>query len=139
MNKTVFLLLGLCAVSFCTLKVQASVPEQILINMRTEDNHIPSDADKIELRGKLDLNAGLDDIEAGATQNNVYLYFNRNFGNVSITIYDDSGLLVYTSVVNTSMQQYVVIPVLSTSHGTYTVVLNNANGFAEGYFEPRQH
>lgn len=105
MNKTVFLLVGLCAVSFCTLRVQASVPEQILINTRTEDNHIPSDADKIELKGKLDLNAGPGDIEAGATETAVYLYFNQSFGNVSITIYNDSGLLVYTSVVDTSMQQ----------------------------------
>lgn len=134
MNKTVFLLVGLCAASFCALKVQASVPEQILINMRTEDNYIPSDADKIELIGKLDLNAGPDDIEAGATQNNVYLYFNQSFGNVSITIYNDSGLLVYNSVVDTSMQQYVVIPILSTAPGTYTVVLDTANGYAEGDF-----
>ena len=134
MNKTVFLLVGLCAVSFCTLRVQASVPEQILINTRTEDNHIPSDADKIELKGKLDLNAGPGDIEAGATETAVYLYFNQSFGNVSITIYNDSGLLVYTSVVDTSMQQYVVIPILSTAAGTYTVVIDNANGYAEGDF-----
>lgn len=134
MDKKVFLLSGLCAISLCTLNVQASAPKQIHIKMEAKDNHIPSDADKIELKGKLDYNSGLDDIEAGVTQNNVYLYFNRIFGNVSITIYNESGLLVYTGVVDTSMQQYVVIPILSTAPGTYTVVLDNADGFAEGEF-----
>lgn len=135
MDKKVFLLSGLCAISLCTLNVQSSAPKQIHIKMEAKDNHIPSDADKIELKGKLDYNSGLDDIEAGATQNNVYLYFNRIFGNVSITIYNESGFLVYTGVVDTSMQQYVVIPILSTAPGTYTVVLDNANGYAEGDFE----
>lgn len=134
MDKKVFLLSGLCAISLCTLNVQASASKQIHIKMEAKDNHIPSDADKIELKGKLDYNSGLDDIEAGVTQNNVYLYFNRIFGNVSITIYNESGLLVYTGVVDTSMQQYVVIPILSTAPGTYTVVLDNADGFAEGEF-----
>lgn len=134
MDKKVFLLSGLCAISLCTLNVQASVPIINLYNMEAEDNHIPINAEKIRLKGKLNLNAGPDDIEAGATQNNVYLYFNQSFGNVSISIYNESGLLVYTGVVDTSMQQYVVIPILSTAPGTYTVVLDNADGFAEGEF-----
>ena len=87
------------------------------------------------MRGKLNYNAGPDDIEAGATDNAVYLYFNQNFGNVSISLYSPMGLLVYNSVVDTSMQQLVVIPIASSVSGTYTVVLDNANGYAEGDFE----
>lgn len=137
MDKKVFLLSGLCAVSLCTLNVQASVPKQLPINMEMKDNHIPIGAEEIKLRGRLDFSAGFDDIEAGATQNNVYLYFNHSFGNVSISIYNECGILFYTCVVDTSMQQYVVIPILSTAPGTYTVVLDNATGFAEGDFEKR--
>ena len=134
MKKNALILAGLCAFGLCTWEAQASAPRQIINNVNIQDNHIPSDADKIELKGKLDLNSSPNDIEAGATKNNVYLYFNQNYGNVSITIYNDSGLLVYTSIEDTSMQQYVVIPILSTAPGTYTVVLDNANGFAEGDF-----
>lgn len=135
MKKKALILTGLCAIGLCFLETQAANPRQVLINKDMVDNHIPSEAEQIKLQGKLDLNAGPDDIEAGATETAVYLYFNQSFGNVSITIYNDSGLLVYNSVVDTSMQQYVVIPILSTAPGTYTVVLDNANGFAEGDFE----
>lgn len=78
-------------------------------------------------------------IVAGANENSVYLHFSRSFGNVNVRIYNDSGLLVYTSIVDTSAQQTVIIPLVGNSNGTYAVELDNANGFAEGYFEPRQH
>lgn len=134
MKKKALILTGLCAIGFSVCESQASIPQQSIINVETEGDHIPSGAEKIRLKGRLDVNAGPDDIEAGATETAVYLYFNQSFGNVSITIYNDSGLLVYNSVVDTSMQQYVVIPILSTAPGTYTVVLDNANGYAEGDF-----
>ena len=98
-------------------------------------DNIPTTAEKIDLKGKLNLSAGPDDIEAGATDNAVYLYFNQNFGNVSISLYSPMGLLVYNCVVDTSMQQLVVIPIASSVSGTYTVVLDNANGLVEGDFE----
>lgn len=134
MKKKVFIIASLCALGLCYWNAKASIPQQIYFNMEQEDNHIPSEAEQIKLQGRLDVNVGPDNIEAGATETAVYLYFNQNFGNVSITIYNDSGFLVYTSIVDTSMQQYVVIPILSTAPGTYTVVLDNANGFAEGDF-----
>lgn len=134
MKKKVLIFAGLSALALCSWNAQASVPLQNYFNVEAEDNHIPSGAEQIKLKGKLNYSANPDDIEAGATETAVYLCFNQNFGNVSITIYNDSGLLVYTSVVDTSMQQYVVIPILSTAPGTYTVVLDNANGFAEGDF-----
>ena len=135
MKKKVFLFTGLCALGLCAWETQATNPQQVLINMNKEDNHIPSGAEQIKLKGKLDVNAGPDDIEAGATEQAVYLYFNRNFGNVSISLYNATGNLIYSSVVDTSMQQLVVIPINSTVSGTYTVVLDNASGFAEGDFE----
>lgn len=135
MKKKVLILTGLCAIGLCTWKAQATNPQQVLINMDMEDNHIPSGAEQIKLKGKLDFNAGPDDIEAGATDNTVYLYFNQNFGNVSISLYNAMGNLIYNSVVDTSMQQLVIIPITSTISGNYTVVLDNANGYAEGDFE----
>lgn len=134
MNKKVLILMGFCALGLCTWKAQAFSPQQVLINVDKEDNHIPSTAERIILQGRLDLNAGPDDIEAGATEQAVYLYFNHSFGNVSISLFNATGLLIYNCVVDTSMQQLVVIPITSMVSGTYTVVLSNANGIVEGDF-----
>lgn len=135
MNKKVFLLAGICALGFGSWEVQASNPQPVLINKCMEDNHIPAGANEIRLKGKLNCNTAPDDIEAGATDNAVYLYFNQNFGNVSISLYSPMGILVYNCVVDSSMQQLVVIPIASSVSGTYTVVLDNANGLVEGDFE----
>lgn len=134
MKNKALVFAGLCALGLCIWDAQASNPQQVHNNMDKADN-IPTTAEKIELQGKLNLSAGPDDIEAGATDNAVYLYFNQNFGNVSISLYNPSGLLVYNCVVDSSMQQLVVIPIASSVSGTYTVVLDNANGYAEGDFE----
>lgn len=134
MKKKVLILAGLCTFGLCTWETPAMSLEHVSI-INTEDNHIPTNAEEIRLIGKLDCNAGPDDIEAGATDNAVYLYFNQNFGTVDIKIYNASGGLIYNNVVDTSMQQYVVIPITSVVNGTYTVVLSNANGYAEGDFE----
>ncbi|MBR0178306.1 MAG: DUF3244 domain-containing protein [Bacteroidales bacterium] len=134
-KKRILVLAGLCAAAFCTLNVQASNPQQTYINVGTEDNHIPNGAEQIKLRGKLNFNAGPDDIEAGATENAVYLYFNRNHGCVNISIYNAEGVICYSTVVNTGVQQMVVIPILGNSTGIYSVVLDNAEGLVEGDFE----
>lgn len=139
MKKSALLLIGLSAIGLCSWEARDNNPQQVLINMDMEDNHIPSTAERIELKGRLDLSAGPDDIEAGATEQTVYLYFNQSFGDVSISLYNASGLLIYGSVVDTSMQQLVVVPITSMESGTYSVVLSNANGLAEGDFERRSH
>ena len=135
MNKKVFLLASICALGLGSWDVQAYNPQPVLINKCMEDNHIPAGANEIRLKGKLNCNTAPDDIEAGATDNAVYLYFNQNHGNVSISLYSPMGFLVYNCVVDTSMQQLVVIPIASSVSGTYTVVLDNANGLVEGDFE----
>lgn len=134
MKNKALVFAGLCALGLCIGDAQASNPQQVHINMDKADN-IPSTAEIIKLQGRLDFNTNPDDIEAGATDNAVYLYFNQNFGNVSISLYSPMGLLVYNCVVDTSMQQLVVIPIASSVSGTYTVVLDNANGLVEGDFE----
>ena len=63
------------------------------------------------------------------------LHFNQSFGNVSISIYNAMGNMVYNTVSNTAVQQTVIIPFSNLASGTYTVVLTNANGYAEGDFE----
>ena len=131
----VLVFVGLYAIGFCTMNVLAASPNQTSINTVMYDNHIPSEAEKIRLQGKLELNANPEDIEAGATRNAVYLYFNQNFGNVSISLYNPEGQLIYLNVVDTSVQQYVTIPLANNSgNGDYYITLDNATGFAEGDF-----
>lgn len=133
MKKKVLLLAGLCTFGLCTWEAQAMIHEHASI-IKTEDN-VPSGYDKIILHGDLILNAEPDGIVAGVNDNSVYIHFNRSFGNVNICIYNATGNLIYSSVVDTSVQQTVIIPISSSVNGTFTVVLNNANGYAEGNFE----
>ena len=74
-------------------------------------------------------------IIAEANEEAVYIQFNQNFGNVSISLYNPNGLLIHNSVVDTSVQQQVIIPIQSNVDGTYTLVLENATGYVEGDFE----
>ncbi|MBR3699878.1 MAG: DUF3244 domain-containing protein [Bacteroidales bacterium] len=95
----------------------------------------PTGADRIELKGLLDINHGPNDVEAYADQNFVYIYFHQNFGYVSVTIYGPNGLIVYSDVVNTAVQQQVIIPITGFIDGVYSVVLESVTGYADGEFE----
>ena len=137
MKKTVLILVGLCTLGLCNWEMQAMNHENISIVIM-EDN-VPTGYEVFELRGDLMLGIGPNAINAGANRNSVYLHFSRSFGNVNVRIYNESGSLVYNSIVDTSAQQTVIIPLAGNSNGTYAVELDNVVGFAEGYFEPRQH
>ena len=85
--------------------------------------------------GDLLHNTGPNAIVAGASDDAVYIGFNQSFGNVNISIYNDMGGTVYSTVVNTDVQQVVIIPFNAAASGTYTVELNNVNGYADGNFD----
>ena len=119
----------------------------LLLNMEGKENFlgnapstnekvsIPHGAEEIILHGTLNLGNGPSRIEAYLYGEFVYVNFNHNYGNVSVSLYNASGLLVYGDVVDTSVQPTVIIPVTGGTSGTYTLVLDSANGYAEGDFE----
>ena len=75
-------------------------------------------------------------ITAGFSRNAVYVHFSQSFGSVSVALHNEDGVLVYSTVVNTDVQQTLIIPLASSSgNGGYYLTLDNANGFAEGDFE----
>ncbi len=78
---------------------------------------------------------GPNSIVAGASEDAVYIGFNQSFGNVNISIYNGMGGLVYSTVVNTDVQQVVIIPFNSAASGSYIVELSNASGYADGDFD----
>lgn len=134
MKKNVLIFVSLCALCLLTCQVQAVNVERLSITIINTEDNVPTGYEAIYLEGKLSFSAGPNDIVAGASKNSVYLHFNQSFGNVSISIFNAEGNLVYNSVVDTSMQRTIIIPIMGNSDGTYTVVLDNANGFAEGEF-----
>jgi hypothetical protein len=99
------------------------------------ESSIPYGYEEIELRGTLATNTGPNGTLAGVSDDAVYIEFNQDFGNVNISIYNSTGGIVYNTVVNSSMQSVVIIPFSTAASGTYTVELNNANGYADGDFE----
>lgn|GEM_PF-1220871 len=138
MNKKVFFLSAsaLFAIGLYAHQGQAMNKEPNAINRIKEDNpELPSEYERILLHGSLDYGVGPNAIIAGANENAVYIHFNQSFGNVSISIYNGTGLLVYSAVANTDVQQTYIIPIFSGTGGPYTIVLDSANGYAEGDFE----
>lgn len=95
----------------------------------------PPDGTQIELIGSLMLGAGPNSIMASADRDAIRIYFYQDFGYVEISVFNDSGCMIHSSVVNTAMQQLVIIPITGAPSGSYTLVLENANGYAEGEFE----
>ena len=135
MKKKVLLIAGLCAFGLCTWEAQALNLKCDSFSITNLEDSLPTGYEEIILQGDLMWGIGPNAIVAGANRNSVYLHFNQSFGNVDIKIYNDTGNLVYNSVVDTSVQQTMIIPISGTTSGTYTVVLSNANGYAEGDFE----
>lgn len=135
MKNKALILVGLCAFGFCSWETQAINPKSTPIIINNMLNNMPNGFDEIDLLGDLLYNVGPTAIEAGASDDAVYIHFNQCFGNVSIAIYNSSGLPVYSCVVDTSVQQTIIISISNVLSGTYTVVLNNGNRYAEGDFE----
>ena len=134
MKKNALILVGLCAISFFTWQTQAAnIESTFIIDNKVEDD-VPHGYDKIVLQGTLTFGVSPDAIEAGANSNSVYIHFNQSFGNVNISIFNATGSLCYSGVVDTTVQQTIIIPISGSNEGAYTVVLDNANGYAEGEF-----
>lgn len=135
MKTKTLLLVGLCAIGICTWKAQAKSIEKSPYCITIGDINMPNEFDKIDLMGDLLMNVAPNAIIAGASDDAVYVGFNQTFGNVSISIFNSLGGLIYSTVVNTDIQQEIIIPLPTTSAGTYTVELNAFDGYADGEFE----
>lgn len=125
MKKQILLLVIIC---LCLSTTNAN-------GFTTPHHDNPPDLTPIELHGRLDLNHGSEGVEAFMDDYYVYIYFHRDFGNVSISLYDDAAYLIYSDVVATSIQQTVIIPISGFSSGTFILELNNAWGCTEGEFD----
>lgn len=118
---------------FDTLTIRAFNPRPTFVNQTSDD--LPPSYDQIVLYGNLLLGVGPNAVEVGYNENSVYIQFNQNLGYVDVTIYNPSGLTVYSDVVNTAVQQQVIVPITGLVDGVYTIVLENATGYADGEFE----
>ena len=133
MKKRLLFLLCVCVFGISVMEMPAFNHEPSFVNETTDE--LPPSYDLIELRGNLVMSAGSNAVEAGYNETSVYIQFNQNLGYVSITIINPYGLTIYTGVVNTAVQQVVVIPVSLSAEGLYTIYLDNAVEYAEGEFE----
>lgn len=134
MKKKAIILIGLCVLGLCIVEAQATNRVSLPIIERTITDP-PQGFEKVNLHGDLLNNVGPNAIVAGASDDAIYIGFNEDLGNVNISIYNGTGNLVYSTVVNTSVQPVVLIPFQNFTSGTYTVELSNAFGYADGDFE----
>lgn len=132
MKRKALVLIALCSLGILAWDAQATSFETLPINIMGEG--IPHGWEEIELHGSLATLVGPNAIEVGASDDAVYISFNQSFGNVSISIYNSMGVVVYNTVVNTDVQQVVIIPFTATN-GSYTIELSNTHGYADGDFE----
>ena len=103
-------------------------------NLQIETPEDPPLKTMIILNGDLAISAGPESIEASYRDNSVQVSFHQSFGYVGIMLMSETGKVVYSNTVNTSVQQTVHIPLSGTPNGRYTIILNNADGYAEGDF-----
>lgn len=130
--KTITLFL-LSFFSLCTMQALSNsngdLPEQI------EKSDIPPGMTEINMEGTLVYyNPDQNSVEAFLCRSYVQVNFHQNFGYVNLTLIGETGNMVYSGNVNTAVQQTVYIPIAGIPSGNYTLVLDNANGEAEGDF-----
>ena len=132
MKKKTFLFVGLCVFLLTICETRA-------FNLQNSTQFIGKDLphgyEELELYGNLMFGIGPNAINAGVGEDAVYIQFNQSFGYVAISLYNESGVLIYNDVVDTGVQQSVVIPINNVSSGSYLLELNNAAGYAEGFFD----
>lgn len=132
MKHKTFILAGLCALGISTLEVQAINHDSAPFLINGFEQNMPNRFDRIDLLGDLLYSVGPNSIEAGVSKDEVCVQFNQNVGSVNVSLYKE-GILVYSAVIDTSVQQTVIIPI--TTNGSYTVEVSNATGYAEGDFD----
>ena len=115
------------------------VANSLAVNIGNKDCReqvlFPNGLDEIVLHGDLVMSAGPNAIVAGVGEDAIYIEFNQNLGNVAISLYNESEVLVYNAVINTGVQQLVIIPINNEPGVSYTLELNNAAGYAEGFID----
>ena len=121
---------------FCLLFTFGTIAyAHFLIPEQMDESDIPPDLSEITLSGSLlESSYGQNQIKSYYDGNSVVIYFYQNFGYVEIILLNESGGTIYENTVNTAVQQTVYIPISTTTNGILTLVLNNANGYAEGEF-----
>ncbi len=129
-NKKLLLILGV----FSLIMLQATLVSQNLNPTEIQKSDVPPGMTEIVLQGTLDLNHRPNSFEAYADGDFVYICFNQNFGFVSIMIMTESGSVIYDNTINTAVQSTCIIPISGFNTGTYTLILNDANDYAEGDF-----
>ena len=85
-------MLALSAIISFGYALHVTTPNDVLVECESQDT---PPGEKIILQGSLLTGTGPNAIEAYVTDDNVYIQFNQNFGNVSISLYDALSNLIY--------------------------------------------
>ena len=133
MKTKVFLLIGLYLFSLGVGENLANNPKTINTFQKTDN--VPHGYEIIELQGSLMLNTGPNVIDIGVSDVAIFISFNQNIGNVTVTLYGPNGSTIYCDVSDTSVQQFIVIPATFHNEDVYTIVFENYFGYASGEFE----
>lgn len=97
------------------------------------------ETDPIDLEGELNpgpgLRSGGDPVTCELQGNIIKSMFHKNVGNLLVTITDYEGETVYETIVNTSSQTQMSIPLSGLPSGVYTITFGNGSGCLYGNFE----
>jgi hypothetical protein len=116
------------------LALGASANVKLTTPMKSVNGDIPPNKTGVVLNGDLEFNSGSNSVEAYTDGEYLYIDFYQNFGYVNILIMSELGGIAYDNIVNTAVQTAYIIPCSGFITGKYTLILNNANGYAAGDF-----
>jgi len=78
----------------------------------------------------------LSPIEACVNSSSLDVIFLEELGNIDVILYAESGSIIYSEIINTSVQQYLSIDVSDWDSGIYEIRFVNSDGkYMYGTFE----
>lgn len=124
---------------FCTIFLWTAVCVSMGFTVQTERADTKMKKSKIVLAGKFDDEGirtdGGSDVVVTEQDDELHVVFNEEVGVVEISICNHHEEVCYNTVVDTSFQSFLSIPVDSLECGTYTLSLDNGEGVISGTFE----
>lgn len=97
-----------------------------------------TETDPIILEGELEtgsgLRSGVDPVTCELQGNIIKSTFHKNVGNLLVTLTNYTGETVYETIVDTSVQPQVIIPLSGLPSGIFTITFSNGSGYLYGDF-----
>lgn len=118
------------------LLIISFLPSTFTVQAKPEKEKNPSST--LTLKGLIQtkgLRSGSDIISVTIMPSGAEVAFHKELEEVSVTLKNASGVIFYSTIINTETQSYLFIPFQGLTKGKYTILFKNERGKMWGEFE----